>query len=127
GRAAMKQEILTRGPISCGIAASEGLDAYAGGVYAEYADAPTINHIVSVVGWAREGADEHWIVRNSWGEPWGEEGFFRILTSAARGGRGDRYNLSIETACAWGVPDRWVNATQLPLDNARRGAMRAEY
>jgi len=60
-----------------------------------------IVHDVSIVGYGEEDGAKYWLVRNSWGTHWGEDGFFRVC-------RGIN-NLNIESDCAWATPeDTWT-------------------
>lgn len=102
GEYAMMAEIHAHGPIACGVAATDELDAYTGGIFHDKTGAMQTNHDISVVGWGVSDDNvKYWIVRNSWGTHWGEEGFFRIV-------RGIN-NIAIESNCTWAHPvDTWT-------------------
>ncbi|VDD91549.1 unnamed protein product [Enterobius vermicularis] len=100
----MKAEIFHNGPIACGVAATKAFEDYAGGIYKESTHEP-IDHIISVHGWGvdHDSGVPYWIGRNSWGTPWGENGWFRVVTSEYKDG-GSKYNLKIEEDCVWADP-----------------------
>ena len=101
GEENMMQEIAQRGPIACGIAVPEALEEYTGGIFCDETGDMNIVHDISVVGYGVEDGAKYWLVRNSWGTQWGEDGLFRVC-------RGTN-NIAIESDCAWATPeDTWT-------------------
>jgi len=58
------------------------LHFYSGGILHNTVDHPcsdiVANHAAFVVGYGSEGKEEFYIVKNSWGKTWGEDGYVRI-------------------------------------------------
>jgi len=80
GSDAMMKEIFNRGPIACGIAADPLLN-FDGGIVTKMDGG--VDHVISVVGWGTDAkVGKFWIVRNSWGEYWGEYGYVRVKFGA---------------------------------------------
>jgi len=94
-------EIYTRGPVAATINA-EPIVEYTGGVFDDKDASRETNHIVSIVGWGmdRTTGIKHWIVRNSWGEYWGEMGFMRVEMGSNI--------LGLEGEVAWATPSTWT-------------------
>jgi len=90
-------EVGTRGPVAAGIDCTV-LDYYTGATITETGPS-SINHIVSIVGYGTQGSTDYWIVRNSWGQYWGEQGHFRIIRN--------KNALGIEAMVSWAVPKKF--------------------
>jgi cathepsin L len=72
---AMKQALCDYGPVTATVNATPLFVAYSGGVFNEKASGE-INHAINIIGWDDDrGA---WLIRNSWGTSWGENGYMWI-------------------------------------------------
>lgn len=68
----LKAALLEHGPLAVLIRIDEPLKAYKGGVFNER-NPGTVNHAVLMLGW--DDRKKAWLILNSWGTQWGEEGY----------------------------------------------------
>jgi len=104
----MMKEIYENGPVSVSFEVYGDFMGYSSGVYIhQNTSAATqinpwqiVNHAVCIVGWGVDNSTAtelpYWIVKNSWGDGWGNEGYFWIL-------RGSN-ECSIETMAVAATP-----------------------
>ena len=71
----IKRAIYKYGPVAATVSASGSWDAYKSGIYND-CNYGMLNHIVAIVGWNDD--DQAWIVKNSHGVEWGDQGYIRI-------------------------------------------------
>lgn len=74
---ARKNAIATIGPVLSGMAVFDDFFAYSGDVYQKTAGSPLAGyHCICVVGY--DDNQQCWILKNSWGPNWGDQGFCRV-------------------------------------------------
>ncbi|MGH0188197.1 UNVERIFIED_CONTAM: hypothetical protein FKN15_028381 [Acipenser sinensis] len=78
--AALQYTVARVGPVAVGIDATRfSFHHYRGGLYYEPScSSQKLNHAVLVVGYGTENGHDYWIVKNSWGTSWGENGYVRM-------------------------------------------------
>ena len=115
---AIKSAISTYGVVDVAVYVTGAFQAYSEGVYEDANKTcpsspcyytPT-NHAVALVGWddnPPEGGGGCWILRNSWGTSWGENGYMRIRYTSAR----------VACEATYFVPGHWPDVTTGSADS----------
>lgn len=96
--------VVERGPAVVSVSAGEW-SLYQGGVFNGCSRDATIDHAVVLVGFGKDEGSGHkfWLIQNSWGPDWGENGRIRLLrTDSEANFCGVDYQPEVGTACDGG-------------------------
>jgi cathepsin F len=89
--------VAANGVVSIGLNAAT-LQFYMGGIADPFdflCSPKRLDHGVAIVGYGTENNKPYWIVRNSWGEGWGEKGYFRMIRGKGKCGLNTMVSHSI--------------------------------
>jgi hypothetical protein len=81
----IRQEIYRWGPVATGFNVYEDFLKFDGkSIYKPKPGQVQLGgHAVSIVGWGTEAGQNYWIMANSWGNKWGNKGYFKIVANDA--------------------------------------------
>ena len=79
--------VATVGPTTIGFNVMRSFMNYKSGIYSESSCTTSSSnylggHAVTVIGYGTSGSTAYWLIRNSWGNTWGESGYFKMARNA---------------------------------------------
>merc|ERR1711962_1922360 len=94
----LQAAVSQQGPVAVAIdAGHRGFQMYKHGIYYDsYCSHERPNHAVLAVGYGTESDGQYWIVKNSWGTGWGDQGYIKMA-------KGRNNNCGIATQASFAV------------------------
>jgi len=94
---AIQREIMENGPVATSILVFSKFSKMSKGTVYKRSSGETFSggHMVRIIGWGTQNGEDYWLVANSWGTSWNENGFFKI--------RRGKNELNIENTVAAGL------------------------
>lgn len=88
------------GPVAVSVGAREW-HSYARGIFDACSPDSVIDHAVTLVGYGKDANsdDKYWLIKNSWGSYWGEQGTIRLLRVGGSGHCGTDRQPKVGTGC----------------------------
>jgi len=82
----IKKALLNYGAVTTGVYVGSSFVNYTGGVFSENSQNNMPNHAVVIIGW--DDSRQAWLIRNSWGEDWGDNGHMWLKYGTNKVGTG---------------------------------------
>ena len=73
----MKKLVIEHGAVVTSVCSTGPFEEYEGGVFSGCTSDFT-DHAVAVVGYGTDNGVDYWLIKNSWGPDWGEQGYIRL-------------------------------------------------
>lgn len=91
GTKAIQREILANGPVVVPMPLLGDFPVYSGGIYSPLddvsplygQDGKIIQQALVIYGWGKSKGISYWLVENSWGKKWGEEGLAKVAIGSS--------------------------------------------
>lgn len=87
----IRNELVNDGPLVMSFEPKEDFMYYKSGIYRSgpnriHQEWEQVDHAVLLVGYGVENGQSFWTMQNSWGEDWGEQGYFRMARGSDESG-----------------------------------------
>ncbi len=106
----LKRAIRWNGPVTVMFYVANDFFSYSDGIYTNPAPSTCISggvkHALLVIGFGTEGGVDYWLVQNSWGTGWGQQGYAKIQRGKNVCGIASCATVPINIVDPWKVPYR---------------------